>query len=88
MTAWPKDEIQKLLCKKEVEKNTEQTAKENLMIEFAEKLLGCKLYDHQKEVIRKLCESGPDDRYLVMCRHHGRSTIMDLMEDFHEIMKI
>lgn len=66
----------------------ERTAKENAIIEFAEKLLGCELYDYQKDVIRKLYRSGPDDRYLVMCRHHGRATVMDLMEDFHEIMKI
>lgn len=58
------------------------------VIEFTEKLLGCELYDHQKEVIRKLCNADEDDRYLVMCRHHGRATIMDLMDDFHEIMKI
>ena len=58
------------------------------IIEFAEKLLGCELYDYQKEVIRKLYSMDTDDRYLVMCRHHGRATIMDLMNDFHEIFKI
>lgn len=58
------------------------------IIEFTENLLGHELYEHQKEVIRKLYSSDPDDRYLVMCRHHGRATIMDLIDDFHEIMKI
>lgn len=58
------------------------------IIEFAEKLLGCKLYEHQKDVIRKLYSAGPEDRYLVMCHHHGRATIMDLIDDFHEIFKI
>ncbi len=71
-----------------LEQEREKTAKENTVIEFVEKLLGCELYEHQKDVIRKLYRSGPDDRYLVMCRHHGRATIMDLISDFHEIMKI
>ena len=67
---------------------TEKKRDPEAIIEFAEKLLGCELYEHQKDVIRKLYSSGPDDIYLVMCRHHGRATIMDLMNDFHEIMKI
>ena len=59
-----------------------------VIIKFVEKLCGRGLYEREKNVIRKLYSSGPEDRYLVMCRHHGRATIMDLISDFHEITKI